>query len=181
MKVAKTIAICASLLLTSCGKQDASSAKAAPPDPSPKIQVTNVVAQKLSITVHLPGEIEPYEVVAVFPKVTGFVKSIAVDRGSHVKAGERIAQLEAPELIAQRSEAHSKLQAAQAQLAAADAKVASDQGTYEHLKAAAATPGVVAGNDLFVAQKAVDADHAQLKAQQDNVNAAQQALQAIAQ
>src|SRR5690242_19672266 len=182
MKVAKTIAICAGLwLLTSCGKQDGASAKAAPPAPSPKVQVTNVVAQKLSITVHLPGEIEPYEVVAVFPKVTGFVKSIGVDRGSHVKAGERVALLEAPELIAQRSEAQSKLQAAQAQLAAAEAKVASDESTYEHLKAAAATPGVVAGNDLFVAQKGLDADRAQLKAQQENVSAAQQALQAVAQ
>jgi membrane fusion protein, multidrug efflux system len=182
MKVAKTIAICAGLwLLASCGKQEAPSAKAAPPDPSLKVQVTKVVAQKLAITVHLPGEIEPYEVVAVFPKVTGFVKSVAVDRGWRVKAGERIAQLEAPELIAQRSEAQSKLQAAQAQLAAAEAKVASDEGTYEHLKAAAATPGVVAGNDLFVAQKALDADRAQLKAQQDNVSAARQALQAIAQ
>src|SRR5262250_1381747 len=182
MKLAKIIALCASLwLLVSCGKQETPSAKAAPPDPTTKIQAAKVVAQKLAITVHLPGEIEPYEVVAIFPKVTGFMKSIAVDRGSHVKAGELIAQLEAPELIAQRSEAQSKLQAAQAQLAAAEAKVASDEGTYEHLKAAAATPGVVAGNDLFVAQKALDADRAQLKAQQDNVNAAEQALQAVAQ
>src|SRR5215467_651662 len=182
MKVAKILAICAGLwFLTSCRKQDVSSAKAAPTDPSPKVQVTKVVAQKLAITVHLPGEIEPYEVVAVFPKVTGFVKSITVDRGSRVKTGEPIAQLEAPELIAQRSEAQSKLQAAQAQLAAAEAKVASDEGTFEHLKAAAATPGVVAGNDLFVAQKAVDADRAQLKAQQENVSAAKQALQAISQ
>lgn len=181
MTPAKTIALCLSLgFLISCARDNASSAKASLPDPGTKVQVTKVVAQKLAVTVHLPGEIEPYEVVAVFPKVTGFVKSISVDRGSHVKAGERIAQLEAPELIAQRSEAQSKLQAAQAQLAAAEAKVASDEGTYEHLKAAAATPGVVAGNDLFVAQKALDADRAQLKAQQDNVSAAQQALQAIA-
>src|SRR5262250_936043 len=182
MKLSQTTALCLSLgLLISCGRDDARSAKAAPTDPSPKVQVARVVAQKLAITVHLPGEIEPYEVVAVFPKVTGFVKSITVDRGSHVRAGEPIAQLEAPELIAQRSEAQSKLQAAQAQLAAAEAKVASDEGTYDHLKAAAETPGVVAGNDLFVAQKAVDADRAQLKAQQDNVSATQQALQAIAQ
>src|SRR5215472_13250953 len=182
MKLSQTIALCLSLsLLISCGKDDSRSAKAASSDPSPKVPVTRVVAQKLAITVHLPGEIEPYEVVAIFPKVTGFVKSITADRGSHVKAGELIAQLEAPELIAQRLEAQSKLQAAQAQLAAGEAKVASDDGTYEHLKAAAATPGVVAGNDLFVAQKALEADRAQLKAQQDNVSAAQQALQPIAQ
>ncbi len=182
MRLTRTIAIFASLgLLISCGKDDAPAAKAVPPEPAAKVQVTKVVAQKLALTVHLPGEIEPYEVVAVFPKVTGFVKSISVDRGSHVKEGQRIAQLEAPELVAQRSEAQSKFQAAQAQLAAADAKVASDEGTYEHLKAAAATPGVVAGNDLFVAQKALDADRAQLKAQQENVNAAQQSLQALTQ
>lgn len=182
MKLAKVIVLCASLgLLISCGKQDTPSAKAAPPDPAAEVQATKVVAQKLAITVHLPGEIEPFEVVAIFPKVTGFVKSIAVDRGSHVKAGELIAQLEAPELVALRSEAQSKLQAAQSQVAAAEAKVASDEGTYEHLKAAAATPGVVAGNDLFVSQKTLDADRAQLKAQQDNVSAVQQALQAVAQ
>ncbi len=182
MKDAKKIALCLCLgVLISCGKDGEQSAKAAPPDPSPKVQVTKVIAQKLAMKVHLPGEIEPYEVVAVFPKVTGFVKSISVDRGSHVKAGERVALLEAPELIAQRSEAQSKLQGAQAHLAAAEAKVASDEGTYEHLKAAAATPGVVAGNDLFVAQKALDADRAQVKAQEDNVGAAQQALQAVAQ
>ena len=182
MKLPKIIALCLSFgFLISCGRNESPSAKAGPPDPGLKVQVTRVFAQKLAMAVHLPGEIEPYEVVAVFPKVTGFVKSISVDRGSHVKAGERIAQLEAPELIAERSEAQSKLQAAQAQLAAAEAKVASDEGTYEHLKAAAATPGVVAGNDLFVAQKTLDADRAQLKAQQDTVSAAQQALQAIAQ
>jgi membrane fusion protein, multidrug efflux system len=182
LRLTKIIALCASVgLLISCGKDDASPAKAAPPYPAQKVQVTKVVAQKLALTVQLPGEIEAYEVVAVFPRVNGFVRSISVDRGSQVRAGQVIAQLEAPELIAQRSEAQSKLQAAKAQFAAAEAKTASDEGTYEHLKAAAATPGVVAGNDLFVAQKALHVDRSQLKAQQENVNAAQQSLQAIAQ
>jgi len=182
MKLANALALCAALgLLSSCGKDDAASAKAAPPESVPKVQVAKVVSQKLAMTVHLPGEIQPYEDVAIFPKVAGFVKSITVDRGSHVKTGELLARLEAPELIAQRSEAQSKLQAAQAQLAAAEAKVASDQGTYEHLKAAAVTPGVVAGNDLLVAGKTLEADRAQFKEQQENVSAAQQALQAVAQ
>ncbi len=182
MKLASSIALCIALaILSSCGRDDAASAKAAPPESAPKVQVAKVISQKLAMTVHLPGEIQPYEEVAVFPKVTGFVKSITVDRGSHVKAGELIARLEAPELVAQRSEAQSKLQAAQAQLAGAEAKVASDQGTYEHLKAAATTPGVVAGNDLLVAEKALEADRAQLKAHQENVGAAQQALQAVTQ
>jgi membrane fusion protein, multidrug efflux system len=182
MKLASSIAVCMSLaIFSSCGKDDAESAKAAPPESGPKVQVAKVISQKLALTMHLPGEIQPYEDVAIFPKVTGFVKSITVDRGSHVRAGELIARLEAPELVAQRSEAQSKLQGAQAQLAAAEAKVASDQGTYEHLKAAAATPGVVAGNDLLISEKALEADRAQLNAQQENISAAKQALQAVAQ
>jgi membrane fusion protein, multidrug efflux system len=138
-----------------------------------------MVTQKLAITAHLPGEVEPYEVVAVFPKVTGFVKWIGVDRGSRVRTGQLIVRLEAPELLSQRGEAQSKLQAVEAQLAAAQAKVASDESTYQHLKAAAATPGVVAGNDLFISEKTAEADRAQLKAQQENVGAARQAVQAI--
>jgi membrane fusion protein (multidrug efflux system) len=172
------VVLCAAIVIfTSCGQENKPSAKAA--DPAPTVEVAKVVTQKLAITVHLPGEIDPYETVAVFPKVTGFVKSIELDRGSRVKTGQLIIRLEAPELLSQRAEAQSKLQAAEAQFTAAQAKVASDESTYQHLKAAAATPGVVAGNDLFISEKVAEADRAQLIAQQENVGAARQALQAV--
>jgi len=79
------------------------------------VEVAKVVSKKLAITVHLPGELQPYEVVAVYPKVTAFVDSISVDRGSVVKAGQLMARLVAPEIAAQRAEAQSKLQGAEAQ------------------------------------------------------------------
>jgi len=167
------------LALTCCGHENKSSGKAANADPTPKVEAARVMTQKLAITVHLPGELEPYEAVAIFPKVTGFVKWIGVDRGSRVKSGQLIIRLEAPELVAQRAEAQAKLQGAEAQLASAQAKVASDESTYQHLKAAAATPGVVAGNDLFISGKVADADRAQVIAQQENVGAAKQAFKAI--
>ena len=63
-----------------------------------EVDVVKVTTQKLDSVQNLPGELVPYETVDIFPKVTGFVKSIGVDRGSHVKQGEFIAQLEAPEL-----------------------------------------------------------------------------------
>ncbi|MBZ5536393.1 MAG: efflux RND transporter periplasmic adaptor subunit [Acidobacteriia bacterium] len=143
------------------------------------VEAVKVVLQTLNITVHLPSELAPYEVVSVYPKVTGFVKRIKVDRGSRVKTGELIAQLEAPELIAQRAEAQAKLQSAESQLAASQAKLASDQSTYEKLTAAAATPGVVAKNDLNIAEKAAQADAAQVKSASSNVNAAEHSLQSI--
>src|SRR4029079_13847071 len=133
----------------------------------------------MNVTLSMPGQLDPYETVAVYPKVTGFVKAIRVDRGSRVRAGELMAELEAPELLAQRAEAQSKLQAAEAQLAVARSKADADAGTYERLKSASATPGVVAGNDLVVAQKTVEADASQIAAAQQGVEAARQSLAAI--
>jgi RND family efflux transporter MFP subunit len=143
------------------------------------VEVTKVLSKKLAIAVRLPGELQPYEVVAVFPKVTGFVDSISVDRGSTVKAGQLMARLVAPELAAQRAEAQSKLQGADAQRAESEAKLASDDNTYQRLKAAAATPGVVAGNDLEVAQKVVEGDRARLESTRESAEAAKAALKSV--
>jgi RND family efflux transporter MFP subunit len=117
--------------------------------------------------------------VAIYPKVTAFVDSIGVDRGSVVKRGQLIARLLAPELAAQRAEAQSKLQAAEAQRVEVEAKLASDESTYQRLKSASATPGVVAGNDLEVAQKTVEADRARLEVVREGREAANSALKSV--
>jgi RND family efflux transporter MFP subunit len=137
-----------------------------------------VVEQPLDVQLSLPGELTAFQTVAIFPRVAGFVKSIHVDRGSRVRAGEVLAVIDAPELAAHRLEAQSTLQALEAQLAAARAKADADAGTFERLKNAAATPGVVAGNDVVVAGKAAEASHSQVVAAQQNVDAARQALSA---
>jgi membrane fusion protein (multidrug efflux system) len=152
--------------------------QAAAPGP-PTIEVAHVLEQPVQTTLSLPGELNPYQVVAIYPRVTGFVKTIAVDRGSRVRAGDLLVVLEAPELAAQRSEAQSKLQSAQAQLGAVRAKADADASTAERLHAAAATPGVVAGNDVMLAQKTVEADQGQIAAALQNIEAARQALNAV--
>jgi membrane fusion protein, multidrug efflux system len=146
---------------------------------TPTVEVTRVVSRKLAVTVRLPGELQPYEAVAVFPKLTSFVDWIGVDRGSVVKTGQLMARLVAPEIAAQRGEAQSKLQAAVAQRAESEAKLASEQSTYERLRTASGTPGVVAGNDLEVAQKAVEGYRARLEAAAESEKAAKAALQSI--
>ena len=112
------------------------------------VDTVTVVSKKLDAPVSLPAQLLPYESVDVYPKVTGFIDSIRVDRGSRVKRGDVLIRLTAPELVAQRSQAESALRAAESQLASAQAKLAADQGTYLHLAAASKTPGVIAENDL---------------------------------
>ena len=166
-------------LLLACDSSPTSTASAAAQAGPPTVQVTPVVARKFALIMNLPGELHPYQAVAVYPKVVGFVQWIGVDRGSHVRSGQMIARLVAPELASQRAEAQAKAEGAQSQLAAGQARLAGDESTYAKLQAAAKTPGVVAGNDLLLAQKAVEADQAQVKALTDNVQAARQNLRAV--
>ena len=171
------------LLLTAigCGKTapPAQTAPAAVATGPVTIEAVRVVEQPVNVTLSMPGQLDPYETVEVFPRVAGFVKSIAVDRGSRVRTGQVLVVLEAPELAAQRGEAQSKLQAANAQLAATRAKADADESTYDKLKSASATPGVVAGNDLVVAQKNLEANRSQVVAAQQTVEAARQVLQSV--
>jgi membrane fusion protein (multidrug efflux system) len=53
------------------------------------------------------------------------------------------------------------------------------QSTYDKLKAASATPGVVAGNDLIIAEKAVDAARAGVRSYEGTLKAAQASIQSL--
>jgi membrane fusion protein (multidrug efflux system) len=166
-------------LITCRGNTPAQTTENAGPAAPQTVEVVKVVEQPLDVTLSLPGELTAFQTVALYSRVTGFVKTIAVDRGSRVRAGQQLATLEAPELVAQKSEAQSKVQSAEAQLAAVRSKAEATASTYERLKAASATPGVVAGNDVVLAQKAVEADQGQIAAGQQNVEAARQALKSV--
>jgi RND family efflux transporter MFP subunit len=158
-----------------CGRAPADHVAGAD-DATPTVEVVHVVRQPLDATLSLPGELTAYETVAVYPRVTGFVQTIGVDRGSRVRAGEVIAVLDAPELVSQRAEAQSRRQAAEAQLGSARAKAEADASTYDKLRVASGTAGAVSGNELVQAQKAVDADRGAVEAAAGNVEAARQAL-----
>jgi RND family efflux transporter MFP subunit len=179
--LALVCAVLAVLIVTACGTGERPSPTPPPAatDPAATIDTVRVVERSLDVPLSLPGELTAFQAVAVVPRVTGFVTTVNVDRGSNVRAGDLLMSLEAPELVAQRSEAQSKLQAAEAQLSAARAKSDADRATFERLKAASATPGVVAGNDVIVAEKTADGSANQAMAAQRSVEAARQALNAL--
>lgn len=171
-----------SLIFAGCGNLSEQNARSSSADgPAQVVNVIAVESQKLQTTLLLPAQIAPYEVVDIYPKVTGFLDTISVDRGSHVDAGEVIIRLSAPELVAQRAQAEAAQQGAESQLSAAQAKFAADHGTYLHLAEAAKTPGVVANNDLLIAEQTAAVDNAQVEAASKNVQGARDALRGVAQ
>jgi membrane fusion protein (multidrug efflux system) len=143
------------------------------------VEVAKVVAKPVERQTKLPGEFQPYLAVPIFAKVNGFVKVVNVDRGSAVKRGQVLATLEAPEMVAQVTEAQSKAQALELQRAEAEAKLATAQSTYDRLKAASATPGVVAENDVVIAQKTVEAAQALVHSYENSIKAAQAQAQSV--
>jgi RND family efflux transporter MFP subunit len=143
------------------------------------VEVVRVVSKPVERQVKLPGEFEPYMAVPIFARVTGFVRDMSVDRGSSVKRGQLLATLEAPEMLAQIVEAESKTHALELQRAEAEAKLAAAQSTYDRLKAASATPGVVAENDVVVAQKTAEAAQSLVRSYENSIKAAQAQAQAV--
>ena len=158
----------------------AATAAATPAGPT-MVSTVRVASRTLQTTIALPAQLVPYEQVDIYPKVTGFVETVTVDRGSHVQRGQLLVRLTAPELVSQRSQAEAAVRAAQSQLATAQAKRASDNGTYQHMVAAARTPGVLAENDVVVAGQTVSADKGLVDAAEQNIAAAREALQSVRQ
>ena len=163
------------------GKGSSSPAAPAASSATTTVTTVTVVSKRLETTVSLPAELTPYEQVDIYPKVTGFVQAVMVDRGSQVQRGQVVVRLTAPELNSQRLQAEAAVRAAQSQLATAQAKLASDNGTYLHMVAASKTPGVLAENDVSVAGQTVSADKSAVDAAEQNVSAARDALKGVSQ
>ncbi len=160
-----------------CNKVPQSPPTAAAAQQIPTVTVTNVMSQELSRNLKLPGELQPFQDVQLSPKIQGFISWIGVDRGSEVKAGQVLVRLSAPEFAAQQGEAEAKtkvstaqkieaesrINSIRAQRLEAEAKLAASSATYNRLKNAAATPGVISGNELENAQRSVEADQARVQ------------------
>jgi RND family efflux transporter MFP subunit len=155
--------------------------RSAPPAQAARtVTVTSVVARGLDRPLAVPGDLVAYQDVELRSKISGFVDAVNVDRGSRVRRGQLLVRLVAPEIASQRAEANARIQSARSQRLEAEAKLASDEATFQRLKAASATPGVVAGNDVDVAQRTVDADRARVEQWKENEEAARSAAKAVA-
>ena len=149
------------------------------------VPAVRVVSHDLFREDQLPGEIDAYQDVLVYPKVPGFIKWIGVDRGSVVKQGQLMVRMYAPEYLARRNEAMAKVEGAKADLAAEEsrlqdfkaelkkrrANLLADESTYQRLYTASLVPGVVADNDVVQWSQSVEADQQDVNTYIKRVNA----------
>jgi multidrug efflux pump subunit AcrA (membrane-fusion protein) len=157
------------------------------------IELIPVVRKAVSRTIDLPGEFQPFMSVALYARVPGYVESVAVDRGTVVKQGDILVALSAPEMKAQIAAAESKVQAAEADRLQAEGRLASleatlaslqatlkgAQTTYDRLRKASETPGVVAGNELDIALQAAESQRAGIEAQRAGIQSQRSSIDAL--
>jgi RND family efflux transporter MFP subunit len=151
----------------------------AQPGQAQTVDLTAVVSKAVSRTVELPGEFLPFLTVSLHARVPGYVDRVLVDRGSIVRQGDLLVELSAPEMAAQTAEAESKVAAAEADRLQAEAQLAAAQSTCERTRKAAETPGAIAGNELILAEKQVDAATALLNSRKQASSAAEAAVRSL--
>src|SRR6478672_4832581 len=75
----------------------------------PSVAVAFPNARALNPTIDLPGRLEAYSRAPIFARVSGYLKSWSADIGAKVKAGQVIAEIEAPDLDQQLLQARADL------------------------------------------------------------------------
>jgi len=182
--MAALAAMCAASGITSCHSGGSGSEASAATVPSARV----AVAQRgdISHVLTLAGQFQPYQVVDVHPKVSGYMKRINVDIGDIVHEGETLAVLDVPELKAQLEgtafqlkQTQEEITRAQHELKSAEALNSALHAQSVRLQQAAATrPGLIAQQELDDAQAKDLSSQAQVDAAKAAMAAAQQHAEA---
>src|SRR5262245_57358875 len=103
------------MLLAACErKQEAAPVPVAPVAPA-EAHVARLSKGAVTRSMVLAAQLLPDQQVTRYAKVSGYLQSIEVDKGSRVRAGAVLARIEVPELQAGRARQQAELKAAQAE------------------------------------------------------------------
>ena len=133
----------------------------------------------------IAGEFKPFQEVDVHAKVAGYIRTIYVDVGDHVKTGQTLAVLEIPELTAELAGANAAVRRSQEEIRRAQGDVeraksghAAAHAMYDRLyQASQQKPGLVAQQEVDDAQARDLEAEAQVSSAKAALSAAEQALE----
>jgi RND family efflux transporter MFP subunit len=160
----------------------------------PSAKVATAQRGDISHVLTLAGQFQPYQVVDVHPKVSGYMSRINVDIGDVVHQGQTLAVLEVPELKAELQQTVFQLQQSKEQITQAQHEINRAEAEHTALHAASdrlrqaaeGRPGLIAQQELDDAQAKdlsseaqVDAAKSAMAAAQEHANAAQSDNQRI--
>ncbi len=172
-KSISTILVLTWILLTSCGKVPE---KKEAENTIPVVDVSEITSLQPSMPVILPGELKAWNETHIVAKIKGYVGKVYVDRGTKVRKGETLAQLDAPEVVATLNQAKARLSVAEAALIEQRAKRQISKTTYRRIVETSQTDGAVSANELDMAYAKMMSDSALADAALQHVAAARAEL-----
>jgi RND family efflux transporter MFP subunit len=151
---------------------------------APVAAVVKVARGSIADNLEIASEFEPFQEVDVYAKVSGYIKKLYVDYGTHVKQGQILAVLEIPELQQQLQQDEASIHRSEQELTRAheDLNRAQSAYTVAHLTytrladVQKSRPELVAQEEIDVSKgKDMEAD-ADVSAQKAALAGAEQAL-----
>jgi RND family efflux transporter MFP subunit len=145
----------------------------------PAVAVAKVSKGDIAQSLTIAAEFRPFQEIEVHAKVAGFLKSISVDVGDRVKAGQLLAVLEIPELQDEIKQDEASVKRATEEINRAQADLERTQSAHEvaHL-GATRLAGVMKTRPNLVAQQDIDEATGRDRVSEAQVSTAQAALAA---
>lgn len=157
-----------------------SQTKAAPGTPeAPSVAVARIVRGDVTQSLTVAAEFRPFQEIEVHAKVAGYLKSIAVDVGDRVRAGQLLAVLEVPELQEEIKQDAAAVKRANEEINRAQGDLARAESAHDvaHL-ASTRLAGVLNARPNLVAQQDIDEAAGRDRAAEAQVAASTAALAA---
>ena len=173
------LAMCAALA-GGCGKAHQVDAAAE----APTVAVVKVTRQNLGSQLEIASELEPFQEINVYAKVSGYIQKLYVDWGTHVRQGQLLAVLEIRELQQQLQQDEAAVHKGESDVQRAQEEINRSEAEYNvaHLSSTRladvqkSQPGLVAQQDLDTIQGKDLQASAGMSAAKDSLASAQQAL-----
>ncbi len=148
-----------SVIFTSCSRKESDAAEIKSPVAS--YPVCAVKMQEIGTTLRLPAQLNPFYEVSIYPRVTGYIKTLPVDIGSNVKQGQLLMEMEAPDV-------EQNTVSAQERYIRVQATFRASKDNYYRLLNTAKTAGAVSPNDLQEARSQMQSDSALCNSEKAN-------------
>jgi len=157
---------------------------AAEAEGAPSVAVAQATRQSISDRLEIASEFQPFQEINVYSKVSGYVKQLHIDWGTHVRKGDVMAVLEIPELEQQLQLDEATLRRSRQDLNRAREEVNRAQSAYgvAHVTSTRladvqkSRPELVAQQDIDVAQGKDEEAGAALSGAKAGLSAAEQAV-----
>jgi RND family efflux transporter MFP subunit len=169
-------------VLGGCGSRG--KANANNPGNAPRVSVVKVMRGNLTDKLEIASEFQPYQEINVYAKVSGYIRKLYVNWGSHVTQGQLLAVLEIPELQQQLQVDEAGVRRSEQELARYKEELDRAESNYNvaHLSytrlanVQKARPELVAQEEVDIAEGKDREASAGVSGAKDSVSASEQAL-----